>query len=119
MQTLESFRLATQRILEAKPNNLGELAQRRWESVRLGYLDFQRRERMVELVAGRTPDDLRDTWRRLRSQQPIQVLSDPGTPSNIEQFTRSADTLSAPKPQDIWQPPTLAAPDDQATTGQL
>lgn len=119
MQTLESFRLATQRILEAKPNNLGELTQRRWESVRLGYLDFQRRERMIELVAGRTPDDLRDTWRRLRSQQPIQVLSDPGTPSNIEQFTRSADTLSAPKPQDIWQPPTLAAPDDQATTGQL
>lgn len=115
---LEPFLTGLGRTLEGKPNNLAELAQRRWESLRLGYLDFGRRERMIELLATRTPDDLRATWRKLRAQPPIQVLSDPGTPSNIEQFTRTASTLAAPA-RGIRPAPTLASPDDQATTEQL
>jgi insulysin len=116
--TLEPFRLGVQRALEAKPNSLGELAQRNWESMKLGYFDFAQRERMIRLVATRRPDDLRKTWSRLRTQTPLQIVSDPGTPANIHQFTRTASTLAAPA-QGTWQPPAPASPDDQATTEQL
>ncbi|WP_313517321.1 insulinase family protein [Pseudomonas sp.] len=116
---LQPYREGVLRNLERRSNNLGELAGRRWQDLQAGYEDFQQRSRLVAQVRALTPADLRAEWQRLSAAPRLQIVSDPGIPANIEQFTRSADTLSAPKPQDIWQPPTLAAPDDQATTGQL
>lgn len=122
VQTLDESALATYRqavidSLTQKPRRLSELAARNWNELSFGWTGFDRRQQLVTAVKQISPEDIRATWKRLRTADSLELAFDPNTPSNFDERIPKLALPLLPEAPRAQAEATTSAPSAQQTGG--
>ncbi|WP_457439991.1 insulinase family protein [Pseudomonas sp. TE3786] len=83
--------------VRAREENADAMAGRYWADIKARDFTFGARERLAQMLAERTPEQVQAAWKQMRATPKLWVAADPGVAATLADFKRTPTELLAPE----------------------